>query len=288
MKPPRFDYHAPLSLDEALELRSAFADDSVVLAGGQSLIPLLSMRLAMPGTVIDIGRIEALAGIAADNGTLALGAMARQRAAERSALVQEACPLLRQALLHVAHPTIRNRGTVGGSIAHADPAAELPAVATALDAQLVARSIRGERTIAAADFFLGPLTTALEPDELLVEVQLPRAAPRSGSAFVEVARRHGDFALVGAAASVTLAGDGTIAEARLAFTGVGGTPVRARDAESALADRAEIDEASRVAAEHLEPATDIHASASYRKRVAAVVARRALTQAAAAAGEERL
>jgi carbon-monoxide dehydrogenase medium subunit len=210
--------------------------------------------------------------------------MTRQRAAEQSELVQRRAPLVTRALANVGHVTIRNRGTIGGSIAHADPAAELPAAALALDAQLVARSsARDERTIAARDFFPGFLTTALEPDELLVEVRVPGVPERSGASFVEIARRHGDFAIVGAAAVVSLGGDGAIADARLVFIGVGGAPVRASEAEALLRGRAPeaavFAEAAEQAVTGLEPTSDLHASADYRCRVAKVLARRALEEA---------
>ncbi|HYZ02674.1 MAG TPA: FAD binding domain-containing protein, partial [Candidatus Binatia bacterium] len=194
MKPPPFQYLAPTSLDEALSLRAQHGSESVVLAGGQSLMPLLNLRIVSPAAVIDLGRVPDLAGIRAENGILAIGAMTRQREAERSPLVHERSALLRQALARIAHPTIRNRGTIGGSLAHADPAAELPAATLVLDAELVARSTRGERKIPASAFFEGFMTTALEPDELLTEVRLP---PDPGRCSIqEVTRRHGDFALV--------------------------------------------------------------------------------------------
>jgi CO/xanthine dehydrogenase FAD-binding subunit len=283
VKPPPFDYLAPSTLDEALALRAEYADDSLVLAGGQSAMPLLSLRMALPAAVIDLGRIPELAGIRELDGGVAFGAMTRQRDAERSQLVQERLPLATQALAHVGHTTIRNRGTIGGTMAHADPAAEMPAVALLLDGELVARSTRGERTIAARDFFVGVLTTALEPDELLVEVRLPGLAGRVGTSFLEVARRHGDFAVVAAGAAVALAGDGTIADARLAFTGVGATAVRAHDAEATLrgaqpGDDVFAEAAARAAAE-LEPGSDAHATAAYRRRIADVLARRALKEA---------
>ncbi len=291
MKPARFDYHRPDSLEEALELRSTLSDDSVVLAGGQSLVPLLSMRLAMPSAVIDLGRIDGLAGIRSENGHLAIGAMTRQRQVEQSELVREQCPLLPKALAHVAHPTVRNRGTIGGSIAHADGAAELPVVAIALDVELVARSVRGERVIAAKDFFLGVFTTALEPDELLVEIRFPTALRHAGSAFVEMARRDGDFALVGVAALVALADDASIASSRLVFMGVGSVPVRAVEAEGMLAgavpEASVLADAARYAAERLEPASDIHATSSYRSRVAAALGGRALAAAVADARQTR-
>jgi len=283
VKPPPFDYVAPSSLDEALALRAEHAADSLVLAGGQSAMPLLNLRMALPATVIDLGRVAELAGIREHDGGVAFGAMTRQREAERSPLVQSRLPLATQALAHVGHATIRNRGTIGGTIAHADPAAELPAVALLLDGELVARSTRGERTIAAGDFFLGVMTTALEPDELLVEVRLPGLSGRAGTAFLEVARRHGDFAIVAAGAAVALAGDGAIADARLAFTGVGATPVRAREAEALLRGEQPGDEvfaeAAERAARDLEPGSDAHATSAYRRRIAAVLARRALREA---------
>ena len=283
MKPPPFDYYAPTSLDEALALRAEHADDSVVLAGGQSLVPMLSLRLARPAVVIDLGRVPGLEGVSEWDGGVAVGAMARQRAVERSELVQRRTPLVARALANVGHVTIRNRGTVGGSIAHAHPAGELPGAALALDAQLVARSVRGERTVPAAEFFHGFMTTAIGPDEILVEVRIPGQPERSGVSFVEVARRHGDFALVGAAAAIELGGDGAIADARLVFIGVGGTPVRADEAEAALRgqrpDRAAFAEAAEQAVVGLEPISDVHASADYRRRVARAVARRALEEA---------
>jgi carbon-monoxide dehydrogenase medium subunit len=282
VKPPPFEYFQPTSLDEAVALRAEH-EDSAVLAGGQSLLPLLSLRLAHPEVVIDLGRVPELVGISEWDGGVAVRAMTRQRAAERSELVQARVPLVSRALAHVGHVTIRNRGTVGGSLAHADPHAELPAAALALDAELVARGPSGERTIAASEFFHGFLTTALEPDELLVEVRFPGMPPRSGAAFVEIARRHGDFALVGAAAVVALGGDGAIADARLVFIGVGGAAVRATDAEAQLVGRPatleSFAEAAEAASGGLEPPSDLHASADYRRRVARVVARRALEEA---------
>ena len=282
MKPPAFRYFAPDSLEEALALRAEHAEDSAVLAGGQSLMPLLNLRMAFPGTVIDLGRIGELAGIREWDGGVAIGAMTRQREAERSTLVRERVPLAARALPNVGHAAIRNRGTVGGSIAHADPAAELPAVALALDAEMVARTSGGERTIAAGDFFAGFLTTTLAPDELLVEVRLP-GLPGHGTAFVELARRHGDFALVGVAAALALDGAGAIADARLVFIGVGGSPVRARDAEAVLRGSAPGEalfaEAAERAKEELDPPGDTHASAAYRRRVAGVLAQRALAEA---------
>jgi aerobic carbon-monoxide dehydrogenase medium subunit len=283
MKPPLFDYRSPSSLDEALALRSEYRDDSAVLAGGQSLMPMLNLRLARPEVLIDLGGVGEVAGIRELDGGVSIGAMTRQRHAERSELIRERAPLVQQALAHVGHPTIRNRGTVGGSLAHADPAAELPAVCIALDAELVARSATAERTIAAEDFYVGFMSTALTPDELLVEVRIPAAAGARGTAFVEIARRHGDFALVGVAAAIALDDEGVITDARLVFTGVGLQPVRAREAEASLLGTSAGADAFAAAADlvagALQPRTDAHASSDYRRRVAGVIARRALAEA---------
>ena len=283
MKAAPFAYYTPDSLDEALALRAEHADDSAVLAGGQSLVPLLNLRLALPAAVIDLGAVGELTGIRTERGGVTVGSMTRQRALEHSSDVAERFPLVRQALGHVGHPAIRNRGTFGGSLAHADPAAELPAVALLLDAQLVAQSVRGRRTIAAEEFFRGYLSTALEPDELLVEISLPAAPSGAAYGFAETARRHGDFALAGAAVLVQLDGDGVIADARVAFFGADARPVRPRAVERGLVgrrpDEATFREAAEAAAAELEPTSDGHASAAYRKRVAAVMARRAFDEA---------
>jgi aerobic carbon-monoxide dehydrogenase medium subunit len=283
MKPPPCDYRCPSSLDEALALRSEYAADCAVLAGGQSLMPMLNLRLARPAVLIDLGRVAELSGISELDGGVALGAMTRQRTVERSELIRERAPLVTQALAHVGHPAIRNRGTVGGSLSHADPAAELPAVAVALDAELVARSATGQRTIAAEDFFVGFYSTAMEPDELLLEVRIPAPAGDVGTAFVEIARRHGDFALVGVAAAVARDGDGVITDARLVFTGLAGQPVRARQAEASLRGAWPGPDAFAAAAAlvggEIEARTDAHATGDYRRRVAGVLARRALQEA---------
>jgi carbon-monoxide dehydrogenase medium subunit len=284
VKPAPFAYFAPETLDEALALRAEHADDSVVLAGGQSLIPLLNLRLAQPAVVIDLRRVPDLAGIRETQGGIAIGAMTRQRDAERSRLAAERCPLLGQALMHVAHPTIRNRGTIGGSLAHAFGQAELPAVALALDARLVVRSAsRGERSIDARDFFLGFMTTAMEPDELLVEVEFPSTPGRS--AFLELARRHGDFALAAVAVVVATDEDGRVGDARIAFAGVAGTAVRGDAGEAALrgevATDAAFTEAAAAAIVPLDPPDDIHASGAYRRRLAGVLLQRALAEATA-------
>ena len=288
MKPPRFRYSDPATVDEALGLLARHGDAAKILAGGQSLMPLLNFRLARPSHVIDVNRLVELATVAPSaDGGLRLGALVRQRALERSALVRERAPLIVQAMPFVGHPQIRARGTLGGSLAHADPAAELPAVMVALDARLTLRRAGGERTLAAADFFVSLLTTALAADELLTEIALPPWPARSGSSVHEVAKRHGDFALGGVAATLTLDGQGRVAHARLVGFGVGPGPVRVVDAEGALEGGpptpAAFVEAGRLVSAGVDPADDIHASGAYRKRLVGVLARRALTDALAVA-----
>ncbi|MCL6551656.1 MAG: xanthine dehydrogenase family protein subunit M [Firmicutes bacterium] len=284
MKPAPFQYLAPRTREETLEALRRFGPDAKVLAGGQSLVPLLAMRLARPAVLVDINRVPDLAFVRATRGAVVIGAMTRQRAVETHPLVAARLPLLREALRWVGHPQIRTSGTIGGSLAHADPAAELPAVAAVLGATFTAASRRRQRTLRCEEFFTGYLTTALEPDELLTEVRFPVPPPGTGWAFQEVARRHGDFALVGVAALVRLDGDRRCAEARLAFTGVGPGPVRVAEAEALLLGRAltreAAEEAGRAVTAALEPEGDIHASAEYRKHVAGVLAARALLQAA--------
>src|ERR1700758_1269648 len=233
MKLPPVDYEAPETVSEAVELLAEHQDDASVLAGGQSLIPLLALRLAHPAVLIDINGIDGLSGVSATDGWVAIGAMTREYVAEESATIGGAVPLLAAALPLIGHEAIRSRGTIGGSRAHADPAAELPAVARALDAEFVVRSQSGERVIPAAEWFEGYLATSRRPDEILVEVRFPAAGPGTGTAFLEVARRHGDFAMVGLAASLTLA-DGVVTDARLAFSGIADVPVRAAEAEAFL------------------------------------------------------
>jgi len=288
VKPAPFEYRAPESLDEALALVEELGEDARPLAGGQSLIPLLSFRLARPTCLVDLAGVPELQSIRIDDGRLVIGAMVREREAERDAKVEASAPLLACALPLIGHPAIRSRGTIGGSLAHSDPAAELPAAAVALEAELIARSrTRGERTIPAADFFTGFLSTALEPDELLTEIRIMRQSPGTGCAFEEVARRHGDFAMVGAAAMVRVEDD-RITEARLVLTGVSDVPVRALDAEATLTAAPFTDEVLAEAAEQtagsLSPASDIHGSSAYRRHVAGVLVRRAVRAATQRAG----
>lgn len=285
MKPASFDYHRPETLDEALDLLAESGGDAKALAGGQSLVPAMNFRLARPEVLVDLNGIPALAHVHREaDGGLTIGAMTRQRAAERSDLVARAAPLLSEALPSVAHPQIRNRGTVGGSLAHADPAAELPAVMVALDARFVLRSRAGTRTAAAETFFVGPLTTELRADELLTEIRIPPSAPGVGTAFVEVSRRQGDFALVGVAVRLTLDDAGACASVRIALLSVGDGPVLAAGAMAVLAgsvpEAAAIEEAARVACEiDIDPPGDIHASVAYRRQLARVLVRRALFKA---------
>ena len=282
MKPARFEYFCPRTVDEAVDLLARYGDDGKVLAGGQSLVPLMNMRLARPAVIIDINRIDGFGDLRERNGILRFGALTRQRAAERSPVVAERCPLLRDALRLVGHAQIRNRGTLGGSIAHADPAAELTAILSALDGEVTARSARGTRTIAAADLFVTYLTTALDPRELIVEIRIPALSPGAGWSWMEIARRHGDFALAGVGVVLAVR-RGTIAEVRIALTGVGPTPVRAGAAERLLVGHAPSDtlwtEAAEAVRAAVTPDGDIHASAEYRKHVAGVLTQRALREA---------
>ncbi len=282
MKPPPFEYHAVASVDEAVALLGEHGEDAKVLAGGQSLVPLLALRLARPAHLVDINGVEALTSLANGDG-LAVGSLVRQRVAERSEQVASANPLLVRALGLIGHSAIRNRGTIGGSIAHADPAAELPSVLLALDGEVEARSARGVRTVPAADLFQGFLTTSLAPDELLTAVRFPAWQPGTGWSFQEFSRRSGDFAIAGVAAMVRTDKNGMIADARIALSGMGPTPVRAPKAEAALAGQQPADAtwaaASQDAVAGLDPPADIHGTAAYRRHLAGALVRRALAEA---------
>ena len=285
MKPSPFTYHAPERLDEVTALFAEHGDAIKPLAGGQSLVPLLSLRLAAFEHLVDLNVVEGLDRIERIGSSLRIGAIVRQAAAEHDAQVAATVPLLTAALPHIGHFQIRNRGTVGGSIAHADPASELPAVALALDATIQAAGQHGTRTIAAADFFQSTWQSSLADDEILTAVDFPIWTGHCGFAVEEVARRHGDFALVGTAVGVQTDEDGKVTKASIALFGVGSTAVRSADAEAALLAGASAEEAGRIAAEGISPTSDIHASGAYRKQVAAVVIRRALTTALAKAGK---
>ena len=282
MKPAKFDYHAPTSLDDAVALLQRYGGDAKILAGGQSLMPLLNFRLSRPAALVDLNRIASLAYIREENGQVRLGAMTRQRTIEFSPVVARRLPLLSEATKWVGHLPIRTRGTIGGSIAHADPSAEYPAVLTALEGEVVASGPNGERVVKAKDLFLTYLTTSLESDEVLSEIRLPVMPMGAGFALEEFARRHGDFAIVAIAALVVP--DATrCKQARLATAGAGPVPLRLRAAEEILerdgVTDAAIDAAARRAAELVSPDSDIHASADYRRHLTMVLTRRALKRA---------
>lgn len=285
MKPAPFRYFAPTTLQEALSLLAEHGYDAKPLAGGQSLVPTMNFRLAQPGVLVDLNNIPELAYIRrGEDGSLRIGAMTRHSTVEFDPLVARHAPLLHETMPYIAHRQIRNRGTIGGSLAHADPAAELPAVALALDVRLRVRSLTGERWVAAGDFYLGLFTADLAPEELLVEISIPPMPPRSGWAFGEVARRPGDYALVGVAALVSLDRAGRCQQARLALLSVGEGPVAARQAVALLQGQqltpALIAEAADVAANlDIDPPADIHASAAYRRQLARTLVRRTLTKA---------
>jgi CO/xanthine dehydrogenase FAD-binding subunit len=292
MKPAPFSYHVPSTVREAVSMLAEFQDDGRVLAGGQSLIPLMNFRLAQPAHLIDINPLSELDYIRRDDGWLAVGARTRLAAAEASGEVAQRSPLLLEALGLVAHPPIRHRGTVGGSIAHADPAAELPAVALAMGGEMVATSTRGTRTVSAAEFFQGPFSTGLEADELLAECRF-RTWPEAGtgSAFLEFSRTHGNFAVVGTAVLVHLGGE-RIDRAAVALCGVGGRPVRATRAEEHLVGKAPTPEviaaAADAAAAGLDPASDLHGSGAFRRKLGRVYVGRALELAISRAKGGRL
>jgi carbon-monoxide dehydrogenase medium subunit len=294
MKPPPFLYARPRSLEEALVLLRDSGPDAKVLAGGQSLVPLLNFRLARPSVLIDLNLVPDLTYVRRTNGHVAVGATTRQRALETDPAARRACPILSRALSHVGHLQIRHRGTVGGSLAHADPAAELPAVAVALDAELTVASMRGTRTIRARDFFDGPFMTKLEPDEVLTEARFP-VTDDGRVAFLEFARRSGDFALGGVALAVWFAGEGAgdsgagtqsmVERAGLAALGMGPTPIRLAGAEQAILGRpldAEVlSDAAAAASAEVEPFTDNHADAGYRRDLVGTLLTRALKEVAA-------
>ena len=284
MKPVDFELHRPETVTEAVALLAAHGDDGKVLAGGQSLVPLLNFRLARPEHLIDLSRIASLSTLRRTGDRLSMGAMVTHAQAGRSSAVAVAAPLMAAAIPHIAHQAIRARGTIGGSIAHADPAAELPAVARALDAVLVVLSPAGVRRIEAEDFFVANLVTTLQPDELLVEVEIAPAGPATGGAFEEIGRRRGDFALVGAGAQVSLHDDGTISGVRACLTGVASTPHRAAEAEEVLVGQvpppALLSEAASATRDAVTPTADLHATADYRRDVAGTLLERAVMKAA--------
>jgi carbon-monoxide dehydrogenase medium subunit len=287
MKPAPFEYHAPESLSDVTALLAEHGDEAKVLAGGQSLVPMLALRLTRFEHIVDLNRVDDLRGVSRANGTLTVKAMTTQRTVEHDTAAGQAVPLLAEALPLIGHFQIRNRGTVGGSIAHADPASELPAVALALDAELEVAGPGGTRSVPASEFFVGTWTTTIGDDEILRAVHFPVWSDRAGFAVEEVARRSGDFALAGVVAAVELDGSGAVSRAGVSFLGMAPTPVRARQAEQALVGTtpttAELEEIGRLAVTDTEPTADVHASAEYRKHVGAHLVVRALDRALGAA-----
>ena len=283
MKPSPFAYSAPQSLEEALAVLAEVAGDGKVLAGGQSLLPILNMRLAAPAHVVDINRLAELSYVTVTDDSVRVGALARHAELERDADAHEALPLLRQALRLVAHPVIRNRGTTVGSLAHADPSGEMTAVLSLTGGTVTAARQGSTREVTASDFFVGPLESCLEAGELAVAATFPRLPERSGSTFVEVARRHGDYAVCGVAAVVTLDADGAVASARTAYISVAHTPL-VLDLTEAVAGRvvaaADWAAAGELAGTQVDPEGDIHATADYRRHLARVLTGRALSEAA--------
>ncbi len=287
MRPAPFEYFAPRTVEETLDLLARHGGDAKLLAGGQSLVPMMNMRLVRPAVVVDLNRVAALGGVREDAGGLRLGALVRQHALEHDARIAAAAPLLPEAAPLIGHLQTRARGTVGGSLVHADPAAELPACMIALDAVFHLRSGRGQRACRAQDFFRGLLATVLEPDELLAEIEVPGVpAGRTGHGFAEVARRHGDFALVGACAVLGLDAAGVCRHARLVIFGVGDGPHLARAIAAMVGERpsaARLAEVGRATAGEIDARGDLHATSEYRRRVAAGLAARVLGHAAARA-----
>ena len=292
MKPAPFEYHAPDSIEEALFLMHNSGSDAKLLAGGQSLVPAMNFRVVQPSVLIDLNRVGELGYIVEDNTCLRVGAMTRERHLEFDAFIAQRTPLLHEAAPHIAHPQIRNRGTIGGSIVNADPAAELPVLMLTSQARLKARSVSGERWVDARDFFVGMFTTALEPDEILVEIELPFMPPRTGWSFLEVAPRAGDYAMMGVAALVTLDEAGKCRAAKLVYLNAGDGPVDAREAAQLLQgqslDGELIDSVAQAASEkEINPFGNIHASPEYQRHLANVLTRKALKTALKRATEEQ-
>jgi CO/xanthine dehydrogenase FAD-binding subunit len=284
MKPAPFRYIAAQTVDQALQLKAAHGEEARFLAGGQSLVPTMNFRLTQPAILIDINPLTQFAGVSNGAGPkLSIGALARYRTLERDPAIALQAPLVAEALPHIAHPQIRNRGTIGGNLAHADPASEMPAIVVALSGKLRARSVRGERWIAAGDFFVGALTTALAPDEMLTEVELPVAPPRSGTCFMELSRRRGDFAIIGVACTLELDADGRCSAARIALCNAGDGPVFAAQASESLlgtmVGRAEIEQAAALVQSEINPGGSIHGSKEFQRHVAGVLTARGLTTA---------
>jgi len=284
MFPESFEYVSPATVAEAAQFLRAHPEDAKILAGGQSLIPILKLRLAAPRFVVDIGRIQELKAIREDNGNLEIGSLVRHVEIERSPVVARCCPLLAETAAEIGDVQVRNRGTIGGSLAHADPAGDFPAAILALGAVLVAESATGTREIAAESFFLDIMTSALATDEVLTSIRVPKAGPRMGAAYVKMHQQASGFAIVGIASIVILDGQGKVADARVTVTGVDSVPYRAKQVEESLRGTAatakDIAAAAAFAARGVEPLSDIHASSEYRAELAAVYTRRSLEKAA--------
>jgi CO/xanthine dehydrogenase FAD-binding subunit len=291
MKPAPFRYVAARSLEQALALKAELGDEARFLAGGQSLVPTMNFRLTQPTMLIDINPLDELAGIRNGSDTLRIGALTRYRSLERDPMTAVKLPLIAEALPVIAHPQIRNRGTIGGNLAHADPASEMPAIVLTLGGRLHAQSVRGERWIEARDFFVGALTTALEPDEMLTEIELPVAAADSGACFLELSRRRGDFAIIGVACMVRLDAQGECIEARIGLCNAGDGPVYADESSGSLVGKklgeGEIAEAAALVQGAIDPGGSIHASKDYQRHIAGVLTARALTTANKRACRER-
>lgn len=290
MKPAPFEYHAPSSVEEVLNFKGQYGDDAKFLAGGQSLVPAMNFRVVQPSVLIDLNRVTELSFIREDKNVIRVGSMARERHLEFDASIKKYTPLLHEAVPFIAHPQIRNRGTIGGSIVNADPAAELPVLMIVLSARLKAKNKSGERWIDAKDFFAGMFTTALEPDEILVEIELPFVSPRTGWSFMEVAPRAGDYALMGVATLVTLDENGKCKEAKLVYLNAGDGPVDVKEAAQMLAGNV-IDEkmiestAAHASEKEIKPFGNMHASIDFQHHLAKVLTKQALQKAIQRVGE---
>ena len=289
MKPPPFRYVRAGSLEDALSVLASEGDEARLLAGGQSLIAMMNLRLVRPSALVDVNGVTELDYIRSENGTLSVGAMTRLSTAQASQEIAGACPLMIEAIGQIAHRPIRNRGTVGGNLSHADPSSELPAVALAVDAQMVVQKNGSARRVAADDFFVGALTTAMEADEALTGIEMPRAPAGQGWSFMEVSPRKGDYALVGIAVTMSVE-DGRCAACRIVYTGNGDRARRIPEAEGAVAGEAAgvatFAAAGQAAGRYIEPNSDLHASEQYRRDIADALTRRALAQAAARCAQE--
>jgi CO/xanthine dehydrogenase FAD-binding subunit len=291
MKPAPFEYHAPDSIEQAVELYRQYSGEAKILAGGQSLVPAMNFRVVQPSALIDLNRVAELSYIREDGEVIRIGSMARERHLEFDSSIAQHTPLLHEAVPFIAHPQIRNRGTIGGSIAHSDPAAELPVLMTALNARLKAKSVSGERWVDAKDFFVGMFTTALEPDEILVEIELPFSPPRTGWSFMEVAPRAGDYAMMGVAVLVTVDENGKCQKVKLVYLNAGEGPVEATESAGSLEGQAIDDNLIKSAAEHasekeMHPFGNMHASEEFQRHLAKVLTQKALLQATQRAHEQ--